>query len=80
MLIVQTHADKDNYKFIKNVEVIYNPLKLSNLKTKKERIVLAVGRLEKQKGFNKLIEAFSQIDSRGWSLCIAGDGLEKKIV
>ncbi len=78
LLIVQTHADKDNYKFIKNVEVIYNPLKLSNLKTKKERIVLAVGRLEKQKGFNKLIEAFSQIDSRGWSLCIAGDGLEKK--
>ena len=78
LLITQTYSDKKNYNFMKNVKVIYNPLELPPIQIKRENIILAVGRLDKQKGFDKLVEAFSQIDSDGWKLCIAGDGVEKK--
>jgi GalNAc-alpha-(1->4)-GalNAc-alpha-(1->3)-diNAcBac-PP-undecaprenol alpha-1,4-N-acetyl-D-galactosaminyltransferase len=76
-LVTQTLDDKKNYNFMKNVEVIYNPLQLPELKKKRENIILAVGRLDKQKGFSKLIDIFSKINSNGWKLCIAGDGVEK---
>ncbi|KIM05682.1 MAG: hypothetical protein KN64_02000 [Sulfurovum sp. AS07-7] len=78
LLITQTYADKKNYTFMKNVEVIYNPLELPTTQKNREKIIFAVGRFEKQKGFDKLIEAFSKIDSIGWRLCIAGDGVEKE--
>ena len=77
-LVTQTYADKINYLFLKNVEVIYNPLNIPELPIEKKNIILAVGRLDKQKGFDKLIEAFSKINSIGWKLYIAGDGVEKK--
>lgn len=78
MLVVQTYADKQNYTFLENVEVIYNPLKLPKSDAQKEKIILAVGRFDKQKGFDKLIDAFSKIDSKEWKLCIAGDGKERE--
>ena len=78
LLITQTYADKKNYHFVKNVKVIYNPLDLPLVKEEKENIILAVGRLDKQKNFHQLIKAFSQIDTTQWKLCIAGDGVEKE--
>ncbi len=78
LLVVQTYADKQNYTFLKNVKVIYNPLELPNSNIQKEKIILGVGRFDKQKGFDKLIEAFSKVKSQGWKLCIAGDGIEKE--
>lgn len=78
LLITQTLADKQNYSFIKNVEVIYNPLELPYIEAKRENTILAVGRFDKQKGFDKLINTFSKVDTNGWELCIAGDGSERE--
>ncbi len=78
MLVTQTMADKKSYSFMQNVVVIYNPLEINILKHNKENIVLAVGRLDKQKGFHNLIKAFSEVKSENWRLCIAGEGIEKE--
>jgi len=78
-LIVKTFSDKKNYYFLKNVCVIGNPLPNIFFKTdlQKEPFVLAVGRLDKQKGFDTLIEVYSKIDTN-WKLYIAGDGKERE--
>lgn len=45
-----------------------------------DRVLLAVGRLQRQKGFDILIEAFAGIANRhsDWSLYIVGEGVERK--
>ncbi|MCI5140043.1 MAG: glycosyltransferase, partial [Candidatus Electrothrix sp. AR1] len=47
---------------------------------KKEQLVIAVGRLDKQKGFDVLIKAFAQQQHvySDWKLCILGEGPERK--
>ena len=76
-LIVLTNEDKKNYKFLKKVEVIPNPVILPKCSSdKKEKIILAVGRLDKQKGFDTLIEVFSKIDT-DYKLYIVGEGKER---
>ncbi|QCI29025.2 glycosyltransferase family 4 protein [Caminibacter pacificus] len=78
MLIVKTMSDKKNYYFLKKVKVINNPLPeipLNNFK--KEHFILAVGRLENQKGFDTLIKIYSKIET-SWKLYIAGEGSERK--
>ena len=77
-LVTQTLADKNNYHFMNQVRIIYNPLIVEPLYSEREKIILAVGRLDKQKGFNNLIDAFSKTDSCGWKLFIAGDGPERE--
>ncbi|MBT8763036.1 glycosyltransferase family 4 protein [Desulfohalobiaceae bacterium Ax17] len=78
-LIVKTFADKKNYDFLKKVCVIGNPLPSISFKidSKKEPFILAVGRLDKQKGFDTLIEVYSKIDT-DWKLYIAGEGKERE--
>ena len=76
-IVVQTYADKKNYDYLRNVDIIYNPLNLKTNNIKKENIILAVGRLDKQKGFDNLIKAYSKLET-DWKLFIAGDGQEKK--
>jgi len=78
LLITQTFSDKKYYNFMKNVEVVYNPLELPYGKIKRENIILAVGRLDKQKGYDKLIRAFLKIDTNDWKLYIVGGGPEKE--
>jgi GalNAc-alpha-(1->4)-GalNAc-alpha-(1->3)-diNAcBac-PP-undecaprenol alpha-1,4-N-acetyl-D-galactosaminyltransferase len=78
-LIVQTLADKKNYDFLSNIEVIYNPLELPNIQAKREKTILAAGRMDKQKGFDKLIDAFLMLkNTQEWKLCIVGDGAQKE--
>lgn len=77
-LVTQTLNDKKNYTFMKNVKVIYNPLELTPIKHEREKIIFAVGRLNKQKGFDTLLRAFSKVKTGEWKLCIAGDGIEKE--
>lgn len=43
----------------------------------REKIVLAVGRLSHQKGFDLLIKAWSKVDTQDWVLEIVGDGEER---
>lgn len=78
LLITQTLNDKKNYTFMKNVEVISNPLELNPVNQEREKIILAVGRLDQQKGFDTLLKAFSKVKMGEWKLCIAGDGIEKE--
>lgn len=42
--------------------------------------ILALGRLTKEKGFDILIKAFSRVDEDGWTLHIYGDGFEKDLL
>jgi len=73
-LILQTKSDAKNYKI--STTIIPNPINIECEKVDKENIVLAVGRLDKQKGFELLIEEFSKIDTN-WRLVIAGEGKER---
>jgi glycosyltransferase involved in cell wall biosynthesis len=77
-VFILTEEDKEYYSYLKEVEVIPNPLILSNHHgdLKREDIILGVGRLHPVKGFDMLIEAFSLISNQKWKLFIAGEGDE----
>ena len=79
-LITQTYADLKNYSFLKHSYVIYNPIETESFDTniKKQKIVLGVGRFDKQKGFDVLIKAFHQVGKDDWRLVIAGEGCERE--
>jgi GalNAc-alpha-(1->4)-GalNAc-alpha-(1->3)-diNAcBac-PP-undecaprenol alpha-1,4-N-acetyl-D-galactosaminyltransferase len=57
-LIVQTRYDKEKYNRLSNVFVINNPLNLKEMilnNDREEKIILAVGRLDRVKGFDRLM-------------------------
>lgn len=83
-IIVLTQSDVDSYKKnIKNIKAnldyIYNALScesktVSNLSGKN---IVAVGRLEKQKGFDLLLKAWKFVEENSdWNLLIVGGGRE----
>jgi glycosyltransferase involved in cell wall biosynthesis len=79
LLVVQT---KQVQKFFKSygvkIEIIPNPVRTINtIRIKKEKIILAAGRLKPQKGFDLLIKAFAKVSSKEWQLIILGDGPER---
>ncbi|WP_458699897.1 glycosyltransferase family 4 protein [Sulfurospirillum sp. 1307] len=81
-LITQTKSDAQNYNFSNNIKIIYNPINFTNndndiLYSQKREIILAVGRLDKQKGFDNLIRAYANIKT-DWKLYIAGEGKERQ--
>jgi len=78
-LIVLTDYDRSKYSFVKNVVRIYNPLLLENnhQNVEREKIILAVGRLERVKGFDLLLRSFARLDQKDWELVILGDGDER---
>ena len=68
----------------KNITIIYNGIRIeklpSSIPVKSPQIIkiLAVGRLEKIKGFDRLIKALSKINNQlKWTLSIAGEGSER---
>lgn len=80
-VVCLTEKDKAEYlEMNNNVSVIENrlPFYPESLSSKKENIILGVGRLTKRKGFDMLISAFSLINSNNWILKIVGEGVEKK--
>lgn len=85
---VLTNRDITNYPNIlrSKIEVLPNPLgiEIDNetlKKRNKEKIILAIGRLTEQKGFDRLLKIFSIIKKdcafNDWVLCIAGSGVEE---
>lgn len=83
-IVTLTEQDKLFYnKKHPNVYKIENPLSFdteikANIDSKN---IIAVGRLEKQKGFDLLISAYSKVDKKirsGWTLNIYGQGGEKE--
>ena len=82
-----THEDKQLWKSLNNITVIPNFVTLPAgglrpLFIPKENILIAVGRLTYQKGFDRLVAACSLIkeELEGWNICIYGDGeLKQKL-
>jgi glycosyltransferase involved in cell wall biosynthesis len=80
-VVVLTHKDKERYNTLNTrVDVIYNPLSETVPKEYQKsswpKTLLAVGRLEEVKGFDRLIKAFAMIRTKhnDWKLKIYGEG------
>lgn len=77
---VLTKYDYDHYfTYLKNVYLIPNPIAANITKPEyslTSKNIIAIGRLEEQKGFRGLIESFQRISSRfpDWHLNIFGEG------
>ncbi|WP_299113622.1 glycosyltransferase family 4 protein [uncultured Winogradskyella sp.] len=86
ILVLQTNGIKKLYeKKIKpdKIAILPNPIssglsKLRNNSIKKEKIILSVGRLDKNKCHDELITAFYTINSNDWKVKIIGDGSKKQ--
>ncbi|MDA3048775.1 glycosyltransferase family 4 protein [Campylobacter sp. JMF_02 ED1] len=80
--VVLTKHDSIHYKFLKRCFIIPNSLPFSPIvkESYKEKIVLSVGRYTKQKGFDLLLQAISQIIDKfpDWQFQIVGDGEDKQ--
>lgn len=82
------HVFEKKFKLSDSVKVIYNPVdvteiyKKANLgdEIKKESSldIITIGRLEKQKGYDRLIKALGKIQSDQYHLWILGEGTERK--
>lgn len=82
-IITLTQEDADFWRrYIKNVEVIPNFIDLENLKVSslKNKTVIAVGRLEKEKDLGAMIRSFGKVAEvyPDWKLQIYGDGSLKE--
>jgi len=78
-LVVQSEYDKKKYSFHKNVKVIFNPLQIKETKVERENIILAVGRVDYLKGFDRLIEIYAQLKT-DWKLVIVGEGEQRSSI
>jgi glycosyltransferase involved in cell wall biosynthesis len=67
-----------HYKHINRIEYIYNPIAtdLSHSLDISQKQVIAIGRLEYQKGFDELIKIWNLVESKfpDWHLAIYGEG------
>lgn len=81
-VIVLTKEDYSLWKDKSNMQVIYNSI--SNIPTKsstcENKKIISVGRLDGQKGYDRLLEAWKEVYSKNknWILEIYGDGIEKE--
>lgn len=80
--VVLTHEDKEYWGNLRNMCVIPNArtFEVNQPATLEAKKVVAVGRLNHQKGFDRLIYAWSIVDNvvSGWKLQIVGDGELRK--
>ena len=79
---IQSESFRSAYPFFlrKKLEVIPNPIfPVRITRTEKKNIIVSVGRLEYQKNFAVLIDAFSRIASKfpDWTLKIIGEGSDR---
>lgn len=80
-MVVLSQYDYEKYSFVKDKKIIFNPIvfddSLDVSFERKEKIILAVGRLDSQKGFDMLFESISKVDLKGWKLLVLGEGNER---
>lgn len=76
--VVLTHEDRRSWHELSNVDVIPDPLSFvpTCVSSLTEKRVIAVGRYVYQKGFDLLLQAWSEIEKQypDWQLAIYGDG------
>ena len=76
--VVLTHEDKELWGNLPTITVIPNActFKISEKADLSQQRVLAVGRLEEQKGFDRLLDIWSSLaaNASGWKLVIVGSG------
>ena len=82
-IIAQTsHAKARKQRILGNkipIKIIPNPISIADLPSvEKKDWIVSVGRLHKEKGFIRLIEAYSAINNKNWKLVLVGDGIHKK--
>ena len=76
------------YNINENIEIIHNIINTDEITIKSAESIdcvpdtylqmIAIGRLEQQKGFIRLVEALNHIDRRNYSLWIIGEGSQRK--
>jgi glycosyltransferase involved in cell wall biosynthesis len=80
LTVLTSHDEQDYGALLRTrVERIPNPLARldGGTATLDEPVVVAAGRLTRQKGFDLLIDAFAKLDRPGWKLRIYGSGPER---
>jgi len=89
-IVVQTEGIKDRIRPLMKAKPIFvianparpcsNPPKNRTDATENSRRMMAVGRLDRQKGFDLLIDAFAKIAASfpKWNVVILGEGLERE--
>lgn len=81
--VVLSHEDAAEWTELNNVTVIYNPLPFlpQRQSDNSNKQVIAVGRYDPQKGFDRLIPAWSIVNKKhpDWTLRIYGDGMRKQL-
>ena len=81
--VVLSHEDAAEWTELNNVTVIYNPLPFlpEQQSDNTPKQVIAVGRYVPQKGFDRLISAWSIVNKKhpDWILRIYGDGMREQL-
>lgn len=81
--VVLSHEDAADWTELNNVTVIYNPLPFlpEQQSDNTPKQVIAVGRYVPQKGFDRLISAWSIVNKKhpDWILRIYGDGMREQL-
>lgn len=82
VVVLNEHNKKIYKNFLDNVEVIGNPRPFTSEKisSQKNNRIITAGRLEYEKGFDRIIEIFNDsfIRDSNWRLDIYGDGRQKE--
>ena len=88
--VVLTHADAEDYRhelpgLTTRVEVIRNALPWAPAETPAplaSKVVVAAGRLAREKGFERMLEAFAPVarDNPDWQLHIYGEGTQRGVL
>ena len=80
-LVVLSQYDYEKYLYVNSKKIIFNPLNLNALLKcrfeSKEKLIIAVGSLTEQKGFDRLIRAVSTIEMSDWHVEIIGEGSKR---
>ncbi len=80
--VALTEADAKSFRALhgRNIVAIPNFTSIGENEPARceNKVLLAVGRHEPQKGFDMLIKAWAKADAPGWKLRIVGDGSEKE--